>query len=93
MQEQNDNKNMLNDAITLVKAGQSTNARKLLESCIDANPQDVTAWLWKAKSWPSIEDRIKVLEMCLAHNPGDKFVTDALITLTRHKNRLNSISH
>jgi sugar lactone lactonase YvrE len=57
----------------------------LLEPYIEANLHDVTAWLWEAETWPSVEAKIKVLEMCLLHNPDNQQVSQALTALNAQK--------
>lgn len=68
------------NAIALIKTGKKAEAQKLLEPYIEANLQDVNAWLLEVETWPSLEKKIKVLEMCLAHNPGNEQVLMVLNT-------------
>jgi hypothetical protein len=76
---------VLGNAIELVKAEKKAEAQKLLEPYIEANPQDVIAWLWEAETWPSTEKKIKVLEMCLEHNPDNQKIRQALAALNVQK--------
>ena len=71
----------LNEAIALMKAGKKAEAQKLLERLIEANPQNITAWMWEADTWPTVAGKIKVLELCLQRNPGNQQVKQALAML------------
>ena len=77
----------LNKAITLIQAGKKAEAHRLLSPYLDANPQDVVAWLWEARTRPSLESRIKVLETCLLHNPDHPKITPALAALHNQQNQ------
>ncbi len=83
---------ILNKAIELIQAGEKTEAQRLLEPYLEANPRDITAWLWIARSKSSLEGRIKVLEMCLTHNPDQQQVQVVLAALNTQKNRNNYLT-
>ncbi len=68
--------------IQLAHSGKTIEARQELERIIKADPCDVPAWFWYAETWPSIKQRIKVLEACLRVNPSDGQVRQALAALT-----------
>ncbi len=70
----------LTEAITLIKAGKKAEARKLLEPFIEANPHNIQAWIWEAETWPTAQGKIKVLELCLQHNPENGMIRQALAT-------------
>lgn len=72
----------LSEAIALIKAGKKAEAQKILEPFIEANPQNIAAWMWDVETWPDWKTKIKVLEMCLKHNPGDERVRQALASLS-----------
>lgn len=76
----------LNNAIALIQAGNKAEAHQLLTAYLDANPQDVVAWLWDARTRSSLESRIKVLETCLLHNPNDPKIIPALGALHSQQN-------
>lgn len=78
---------ILNQAIELIKTGEKAAARKLLESYLQTNPQDVTAWVWQARAESSLEARIKVLETCLTYNPSCQEVGVVLAALNTQRNR------
>lgn len=71
----------LTEAITLIKAGKKAEAQKLLEPFIEANPHNIQAWIWEAEAWPTVEGKIKVLELCLQHNPDNGIIRQALAAL------------
>lgn len=81
---------ILNSAIELIEAGKKNDAQKLLEPYLEANPQDVTAWLWEMKTWSSIETKTRILEMCLAYNPDDQDIKLMLAALNIQKAKANS---
>ena len=83
----------LNKAIALIQAGKKAEAHQLLAPYLDANPQDVVAWLWEARTRPSLESRIKVLETCLLHNPDDPKITPALTALHNQRNQNTSTGY
>jgi len=62
----------LNRAIALSHSGNKTEARELLKAILRANPQNETAWLWLADTFPDTHNRIAVLEECLKHNPDSQ---------------------
>ena len=63
------NTNSLSKAVQLIQAGRQAEARQLLEPFIEANPNHITAWLWYAQTWPTTQQRIRALELCLEYNP------------------------
>jgi hypothetical protein len=71
----------LSRAIQLIKAGQRAEAQKLLEPILQAEPRNVTAWMWYVDTWPTPEQKIEALELCLQYNPGNALVKRALATL------------
>ncbi len=71
----------LSEAIALIKAGKKAEAQKILEPFIEANPQNIPAWMWEADTWPTLAGKIKVLELCLQHNPENQQVKQGLAAL------------
>lgn len=72
---------LLQQAIGLIKAGRKDEARPVLQSLIQANPKNVTAWLWYVEACPTQAERLKVLETCARFNPGHPQVERALEVL------------
>lgn len=68
----------LNAAIQLIQQGQPDQAQPILQALIQANPQDLAAWSWYARSCQTPEKRLKALELCLRFNPGNPQVTEAI---------------
>jgi hypothetical protein len=68
----------LNEAIQFIQACQPEQAQPILQSLIQANPQDLEAWSWYVKSCSTPEKRLKALEMCLKFNPGNAQVIEAV---------------
>src|SRR3990172_11746531 len=71
----------LSQAIELIKAEKKAEAQKLLEPLLEAEPRNVTAWMWYVDTWPTPEQKIKALELCLQYNPDNALVKRALATL------------
>ena len=65
-----ENDNALTESIQMIKAGRKAEAQLVLEPYIQANPHDIKAWMWEAEIFPMDVDKIKVLEICLEHNPN-----------------------
>jgi predicted Zn-dependent protease len=76
---------ILSNAIQLIQAGEKAMAQKLLEPYLRANPHDVTAWLWEARTYPSLETRINVLERCLSYNPNHQQILTVLAALNTQR--------
>jgi hypothetical protein len=72
------NDDSLSEAIQLIRTGKKADAQLILEPYILANPQNIQAWMWEAEIFPDDSDKIKVLEICLEHNPGHPQVSQAL---------------
>lgn len=81
------NDDILPEAIRLIKAGKRDAARSVLEPFLVKNPNHIQAWMWEAELFPNNQDKIKILEACLKHNPGHPQVIQALNFL---KNRLDA---
>jgi|GEM_PF-837105 len=82
----------LQSIIQLAHSGKTMEARHEYERIIKADPCDVTAWFWYAETWPSIEQRIQILEACLRANPGEEQVQQALAALTSRGEKVVSPS-
>ena len=71
----------LKKAIQLIKAGKKAEAQQLLEPLIETDPHNLTAWFWYIEALPTVQQRVKALELCLQHNPNSEQVKHALRTL------------
>jgi hypothetical protein len=71
----------LTKAIQLIKAGRKPEAQLVLEPYIQAYPQNIQAWMWETELFPNDCDKIRVLEICLEHNPDHQQVMRALAML------------
>ena len=60
----------LTESIQMIKAGRKAEAQLVLEPYIQANPHNIQAWMWEAQIFPADADKIRVLEICLEHNPA-----------------------
>lgn len=84
---------ILKNAIELIMAGEKAQAQKLLEPYLQENPHDVVAWLWKARTRPTLAARINVLETCLTHNPQDPRIEVVLAALNTQRNQYETDQH
>ena len=84
--------NPLEDAAALIKAGKIAEAQEILHPFIRANPQNVDAWLLETETW-NTAGKLRVLEICLEHNPGNLRAQQALKDLlSAHQERLQRLS-
>ncbi len=72
----------LQDAIMLAQNGQHTEARRLLEQIVEADPRQEMAWMWLASVATSRADRVTFLERALALNPANTTAQNAYLQLT-----------
>jgi len=70
----------LERAIALSRSGKKAEAREILKAILRSNPQNETAWLWFADTFPDNHNRIAVLEECLKHNPDSQAAQKRLAT-------------
>jgi chromosome segregation ATPase len=78
----------LDEASALIKAGKIAEAQEILHPYIRANPQSVEAWILETETW-NTAGKIRVLEICLEHNPGNMRVQQVLKDLlSAHQERL-----
>jgi hypothetical protein len=66
------------EAIALVKAGKTEQARKLLLQILKEDLHNETAWIWLAETFSSDSERLSTLERCLKSNPDSKAVRQAI---------------
>jgi hypothetical protein len=85
--------NPLDEAAALIQAGQMAEAQEILHPFIRANPHDVDAWLLETETW-NTAGKIRVLEICLEHNPSDARAQRALKDLlSGFQERMLRLSH
>ena len=73
-------KEKLDQAIKLSRGGFKVEASQILSAILEEDPQVEAAWLWLADTFTDTENRIRVLEDCLRHNPGSRIVQKWLTT-------------
>ena len=76
--------NELRDAIELIKNGKKNEAREILEPYIIAHPHEIQAWMWELETRESKDEKIRIIEACLQHNPESTLAKKALKALTSH---------
>ncbi|MBX3085711.1 MAG: hypothetical protein KF716_29005 [Anaerolineae bacterium] len=72
----------LNQAITLIKAGQPAQARALLWTLVQQYPASELVWLWLATASSDRNERISALRQTLSINPRNEKARAALTQLT-----------
>jgi hypothetical protein len=72
---------VLNEAVTLLRAGKLAETQKLLEPLIRADPHNLRAWVLLSETVPEPARKRKILEACLRSNPGEARIQQALAGL------------
>ncbi len=72
----------LQQAIALAQAGQHSEARRLLEEVVAADPRQALAWMWLATVVPDRDERVRCLARVLVLEPGNRAAQDAYQQLT-----------
>jgi len=75
--------NPLENAVALIKRGELSEAQKVLDQLIEADPHNLHAWFWFVETCPTNKQRIQVLEICLESNPDNVLVKQLLDKLRR----------
>ncbi len=73
--------NTLYEAIALIRAGKTEDARQIIFDIIRNDSQNEMAWMWLAETLTSEADRMKVLRSCLKINPDSKIAKMAVSKL------------
>ena len=80
----------LSNAIALNKSGKKIEAREILRKILHDDPMNERAWMWLADTYPDTQNRIAVLEECLAHNPNNEHAQKWLATVKlKHDTKVN----
>jgi hypothetical protein len=77
--------NDLRRAILLIKTGNRAEAQQLLKALVQADLNDIHAWVWYVESLPTLNQKIRALELCLKYNPGNERVEKGLAVLKGHQ--------
>jgi len=77
--------NELRQAILLIKTGNKVEAQKLLKSLLETDLQNIHAWVWYVETLPSLNQKIRALELCLKYNPGNERVEKGLSVLKAYQ--------
>ncbi|MCZ7541256.1 MAG: hypothetical protein M5U29_15360 [Anaerolineae bacterium] len=72
----------LQRAIALAQAGQRSDARRLLEEVVAADPQQALAWMWLATVADDRDERVRCLTRALELEPGNRAAQEAYQQLT-----------
>ena len=72
----------LQQAIALAQAGQRSDARRLLEEVVAADPQQALAWMWLATVADDRDERVRCLTRTLELEPGNRAAQEAYQQLT-----------
>ncbi len=85
--------NPLDEAAAFIRAGKIAEAQEILHPFILDNPQNVDAWLLETQTW-NTAGKIRVLEICLEHNPGNLRVQQAMKDLlSAHQARMLELAY
>lgn len=68
----------LQDAITLIKAGDKSTAEKLLVKLLQDNPQNELAWLWLATITNNLTKKERYLQKVIQINPANETAINSL---------------
>jgi hypothetical protein len=68
----------LQKAISLAQSGKVEDAHALLHKITSEDPTEEMAWLWLVQTEPDHQERIKILEECLRHNPQSEYARKGL---------------
>lgn len=79
--------NKLNEAISLVKAGNKKVAAQLLKEIVQHEPGNEVAWLWLYSCVDNIEQKKYCLQKAIEINPGNLKAKEALSRLSPQKTR------
>lgn len=77
-----DANSQIQEAVRLIQAGQTEEARILLADVVAADPQNESAWLWLATVTADRQQRLEYLERVLAINPDNATARQAVAQLT-----------
>ena len=69
---------MLYEAIALIRASKTDEARRMIFEIIRNEPTNEMAWMWLAETLSSDNDRMKVLMACQMENPNSKITKMAI---------------
>jgi hypothetical protein len=81
----------LKRAVQLIKACQKVEARAILEPIIVAEPQNIQAWIWEIETRDDNNEKIKLMEACLLHNPDSSLIRNVLASLKAHQGGSGSV--
>ena len=84
--------NLLQKGIELSKAGDKDGARAILKIVIKEDPKNETAWLWYSDTYPTVHERIYILETYLNSNPDSRRVQQACDILKQISDNDNDFS-
>src|SRR5512136_3298460 len=80
----------LNRAMVFIRSGNKIEAREILKQIVQGDPQNETAWMWLADTYPDNPNRYVVLKECLKHNPNN-LVVQKWFTTVKFDNDLNGV--
>ncbi len=78
--------NELNQAVTLIKAGNKTEGAIILAEVLKQDPKNERAWLWMSNAVTEVEQRCHCLKQALKINPANKIAQEALDSLEPKSN-------
>jgi len=71
----------IRQAVLLIKAGRKAEAQKLLKVLLERDLNNIHAWVWYVETLPTVQQKIRALEMCSRYNPDNDRVKQGLQVL------------
>jgi predicted RNA-binding Zn-ribbon protein involved in translation (DUF1610 family) len=77
---------LIQQAISTIRAGDRTNGQRILAQVLDKNPKNEAAWLWLSVCVNSTDQKIHCLKKAIEINPSNQNAIQALADLEKQTN-------
>ena len=77
----------IRQAVLLIKAGRRSEAQKLLKALLERDLNNIHAWVWYVETLPTVQQKIRALEMCARYNPDNERVKQGLQVLLDYQEK------
>lgn len=68
----------VDECITLIKNGNTAEARQILQSILKSDLHNLKGWYWYVETFDTPEQRVQALRLCLKYNPDNQKVKNAI---------------
>lgn len=75
----------LQQAITVIKAGDKESGKQLLIEILKTNPNNENAWLWMTQAVGTDQERLRCLQNVLKINPNNETAKKGLVTIQQRQ--------